>query len=126
MYSCRWQSFPIDKICFNCSRKVPDGWHMEIKLKEVLRREFKSRSLTVNAVSVATKIPSSTLNAWVSAGQLPSAKNLGHLQTLSEYLNIPLSMLLFNKRDKESTESVLFSTTFVDQDKRYRLVIEKI
>jgi len=98
---------------------------MEVKLKEVLKRELKNRNETISFVSESTGIPSSTLHAW-SVGQLPSAKNLKHIKTLCDYLKIPLSELLFNVREKETTGSILFSSTFVDEGKQYKLIIEKL
>lgn len=111
---------------FKDSGNIPDPRDMEIKLKEVLSRELKHRGESVHAVAEATGIPSSTLHSWVAAGQLPSAKNLHHLKKLSEYLNISISVLLFNAKEDNSGATILFQTTFVDQDTKYRLVIEKM
>lgn len=97
---------------------------MEIKLKDVIKRELRARKQSLNSVSIATGIPSSTLHAW-STGQLPSAKNFKHLLALSQHWDLSILQLLLNKNDREGV-SILFSTTFVDQDNRYRLILEKI
>jgi hypothetical protein len=123
--SCRRDVFPTYGISLTKSEYVSDGWDMEIKLKEVINRELKSRNESVHAAAESTGIPSSTLHAW-SVGQLPSAKNLHHIKKLADHLGISLMTLLFNKKDDTTEASILFSSTFVDQDKRYRLVIEKL
>ncbi len=74
---------------------------------------------------VCQRIPSSTLHAW-SLGQLPSAKNLHYVKKLGDYLGVSITNLLFNTKDDFAQSNILFSSTFVDQDKRYRLVIEKL
>jgi len=98
---------------------------MEVKLKQVLERECKASGKSVNAIADATGIPSSTLHAWLQ-GQLPSAKNLHHLHTLSEFFGFSLSMLLFNQREKIYDSTTLFSSEFRDQGVRYRLIVERI
>lgn len=117
--------FPTNGISLSESGNLSDSQDMRVKLKEVLTRELKSRNESVHAVAEATGIPSSTLHAW-STGQLPSAKNLHLLKKLSDYLNIPLSVLLFNAREGEPDSAILFSSEFVDDQRRYRLIIEKL
>ena len=98
---------------------------MEIKLKEVLDRELKRRDESVNSVAKACKIPQSTLHNWMQ-GTLPTAKNLALLKRLSEYMRIPLVTLLFGIKDERFDSEVLFSSTFVDNERRYRLIIERL
>lgn len=98
---------------------------MKIQLDTVLKRELKSRNESINSVSKSCKIPVSVLHGWLQ-GVLPSAKNLHHIQTLSEYFGLPLSVLLFNVRDEKSASSVLFSSEFADGDLKYRLLVEKV
>lgn len=99
---------------------------MEIKLQAVLSREIKKRNESVNSISKTTGIPQSTLHNWVSGGVLPTAKNLHHLKTLSDFLRLPLVTLLFDVKDENFDSNVLFTSTFVDEDRRYRLVIERL
>lgn len=98
---------------------------MEIKLKDVLRRELKARDESMNEVARNCKVPVSTLHGWMH-GTLPTAKNIHFLKSISDYLGISLSVLLFNKNDPSTDSTVLFSSTFVDEEKRYRLIIEKL
>lgn len=98
---------------------------MKIKLKDVLQRELKSRNESIQKLAKKCKIPKTTLTDW-SQGVLPSAKNIHHLKTLSDYFDVSLSTLLFNIKDERSSTDVLFSSTFVDDGKRYRLIIEKL
>ena len=98
---------------------------MDLKLKDVLKRELKTRNESIQTVAKACKIPRATLHGWLQ-GMLPSAKNMHHLKSLADYLGISLTTLLFNLKDDRSEASILFTSTFVDQDKRYRLTIEKL
>lgn len=107
------------------TKQKADEYYMKIFLQDVLKRELKIRGASINSVSRDCKIPLSVLHGWTQ-GTLPSAKNLHHLQTLSEYLNITLSVLLFNKREIKDNASVLFSSEFADGELKYKLLIEKI
>lgn len=97
-----------------------------IKIHEVLQREFKSRNLSVGEVARRCAIPKRTLQDWYSAKTTPSAKTLTYTQALAEFLNISLNHLLFNVIDKESGAEVIMSATFKDGKSHYRLIIEKL
>lgn len=99
---------------------------MEIKLREVLQREFKARGLSINEAARKCKIPISTLHGWTKGNSLPTAKNLHFIKTLSDYLEISITMLLFNVHDKDSSNTVLFSSNFVDEGHRYKITVEKM
>lgn len=101
------------------------GRGMKVQLKEVLKRQLKNRNESLNSLARRCGIPLSVLHGWVN-GVLPSAKNLHHIQTLSNYLEIPISILLFNTREEQSKSDILFSSEFADGERRYRLLIEKI
>ena len=96
-----------------------------VKLKEVLNREFKSRGESINEVARACKIPVATLHGWTQ-GTLPTAKNLHFMKALSQHLGLSLSGLIFNEKEESSAATVLFSSTFLDEGKQYRLIIEKV
>ena len=98
---------------------------MEIHLSSVIQREMKLRGDTLNNISKKTKIPLSTLHGWAN-GTLPNAKNLHLIKRLSDYLGVTIAALLFNVKSENSEAEVLFSSTFVDDQKRYRLTIEKL
>lgn len=98
---------------------------MKIMLETTLKRELKARRLTINAVAKACSIPISVLHAWVN-GVLPSAKNLHHIATLANYLDIPVSILLFGEAESNNSETSLFSSTFKDGKSEYRMTIKKI
>jgi len=98
---------------------------MEIKLREVLKRELKNRNESINSVAKNCSIPSSVLHGWLQ-GVLPSAKNLHLLKNLSDYFQIHISELLFNIRDEKSKNTILFTSEFVDGNRKYKLVIEKL
>lgn len=98
---------------------------MEIKLSKVLKRELKARGLSINSLASSTGIAVSTLHSW-SEGSLPSGKNLHLVNVLADYFQMSLSALLFNKESKGAESTILFTSMFVDEKRRYRLVIEKL
>lgn len=103
----------------------PNRKDMTIQLQTVLARELANRKETIQSVATQCGIPASTLHNWTQ-GTLPTAKNLHFVGALSKYFGLTLSELLFNAKEEQSEASVLFSSTFVDESKRYRLVIEKL
>jgi len=98
---------------------------MELKLKQVIKRELKARGQSINSLAEATNIPVSTLHNW-SQGALPNGKNLHLVNVLADYFKMSLSTLLFNKSDKNVESTILFTSMFVDEKRRYRLIIEKL
>ena len=111
---------------------LPDGIHlpteigvMKVKLGQVIQREMKNRGINITSLARETSIPRTTIFDW-SEGKLPSAKNIHHLGTLSDYFSISLNELLFDLKDRSSNHEVLFSSTFRDENHQYRLVVEKI
>lgn len=117
--------FPTDGISLGTPGNASDGRDMEIKIKDVLNRELKSRNQSIHSLAEATGIPSSTLHSWFN-GQLPSGKNLHYLKVLADHFSIGLIELLYNVKDSDGGTAILFSSTFVDQDRRYRLIIERL
>lgn len=98
---------------------------MDIKLKEVIRREMKSRKVSLNELSRATSISLSTLHGW-KHGVKPSAKNLHLIKYLAKYFELTVNELLFNEKEAKGSNQILFSSTFSDQDRVYKIVVEKI
>lgn len=98
---------------------------MKITLESVLKRELKSRRLTINSVAKSCSIPISVLHSWVN-GVLPSAKNLHHVATLAAYLEIPVAKLLFGQEEVESNQTTLFNSAFKDGKNEYRIVVTKV
>lgn len=70
-------------------------------------------------------MPQSVLHSWLQ-GVLPSARNLHHISTLSKFLEIPVSVLLFNQKENLSETTILFNSEFADGEHKYKLSIEKI
>lgn len=97
-----------------------------IKLAEVLRREFKSRNLSVSDISKRCAIPIRTLRDWYSGSTKPSAKTLHYTHRLAEFLRVSLHYLLFNIVDEDSRAEVIMSATFKDGKSHYKLTIEKL
>ncbi len=96
----------------------------EIKLSTALKSELKVRDLTINKMARDCAIPVSVLHGWIN-GTIPSAKNIHHIKTLSEYLNISVEKLLFNNVAAPS-RLILFSSTFMDGKTQYKVTIEKL
>lgn len=102
-----------------------DVQRMELELHAVLKREMKAKGITLNALSKATGTPVASLHGWL-AKRPPSGKNLVHLHKIATFFGMSLTSLLFNIKEDGSTAKVLFRSEFVDADKRYRLLIEKV
>lgn len=98
---------------------------MKVKLSQVIQREMKNRGISITSLARETTIPRTTIYDW-SEGKLPSAKNIHHLGTLSDYFSLSLNELLFDVKDRKNNHEVLFSSTFRDENHQYRLVVEKI
>ena len=98
---------------------------MKVELQQVLKRELKNRHMTINALAKACGIPISVLHSWVQ-GVLPSAKNLHLVAELAKHLNLPVSVVLFNRDERTTDTTVLFNSEFADGDHKYRLSVEKI
>ena len=98
---------------------------MEIVLSKVLQREFKGQGLKLKDVSNETGIPISSLADW-REGRIPSAKSLPRLQLLADFLRLTLSELIFDRQDRKWEGDILQRTIFSDQDKTYRISIERL
>ena len=98
---------------------------MELQLHAVIKREMKNRDISLNDLSKATGIPTSSLHNWLTE-RPPSGKNLTQIKKLGEYFGLSLSRLLFNMSDRGAEAKILFSSEFVDENRRYRLVIERV
>lgn len=96
---------------------------VEVKLNKILQKELKARKITINGLAKECKIPISVLHGWVN-GTLPSAKNLHHIKSLTEYLGLTTDQLLFGSTS--NSRHTLFSNTFMDGKTQYRLIIEKV
>ncbi len=97
---------------------------MEIKLQQVLTREMKNRSINITSLSRETQIPRTTLHDWL-AGRLPSSKNVGYLYHLSTFFEVPLSVLLFDKKEEKSSSVIVFTSSFIEGESRFKITVEK-
>ncbi|MFV3408906.1 helix-turn-helix domain-containing protein [Bdellovibrio bacteriovorus] len=98
---------------------------MKVQVQTVLKREFKARKLTINGVAKSCGVPVSVLHGWCE-GVLPSAKNLHHLGTLAKFLNLSISVLLFDQEESESPQVTLFNSEFKDAGNLYKVVVTKV
>ena len=56
----------------------------DLKLGNVIKREMKSRSMSIADLSEAVGIPSSSLHNWIQGTRI-SGKNLSSIKTLSDF-----------------------------------------
>lgn len=97
----------------------------KVLIDRILKKELKTRKMSLNHLARECAIPASVLHGWVN-GTLPSARNLHHIQTLSIYLGVSVDELLFGVKDQGLNRDIIFSSTFVDGETRYKFVIERI
>ena len=97
----------------------------EIELKTVLKRELSNRKESMNSIARACGIAPSVLHNWVQ-GVKPSAKNIHHLRSLSDYLGISISTLLFNEDEVGRSSTIIFSSIFKDGPATYKVIVEKM
>jgi len=93
-------------------------------LKEVLQRELHNRNIDIKTLAAECGIPIQTLQDWFN-GRLPSGKNIHRLKTLSAYLGISLSELMFSTKEERPGSKILVSTIFRDENRQYKLTIER-
>lgn len=72
---------------------------MKIELQYILKRELKTRNLTINGLAKDCGIPTSVLHGWLQ-GVLPSAKNLHHIGALAKKFDLPVSVLLLILKER--------------------------
>ena len=102
-----------------------ESYSMKIKLDKVISREMKAQDLSVTTLSKKTNIPRTTIHDWVN-GRLPSSKNIHHLYGLADFFKISLNELLFDSKDRNARYETMFSSEFIDNKTKYRIIIEKI
>lgn len=120
-----WNSYSANGKCFQSRHFVTELYMMKVEIQNVLKRELKSRHLTINALAKECGMPVSVLHSWIN-GVLPSAKNLHHVAGLAKCLNLPVSILLFDKDELKPHTTILFNSEFADGQDNYRLSVEKI
>ena len=101
----------------------PSDMKYKLKLDKTLRRLMDSRNLSANYVCKELDIPHSSLSDWL-ANRYPSARSMPNLMKLAEYFHVPLHELLFNIKDPQSDEKVIFTSEFRDRGKIYKISVE--
>lgn len=92
-----------------------------MKFSDILKNRLKDKNLS--QVSRELEIPKTLLHEWVHAKRSPSFKNIKHIKRLAEYLSLSLSQLLLGEDDRFQ---VLNSFQFTDNDRKYRVWVERI
>jgi transcriptional regulator with XRE-family HTH domain len=77
----------------------------------------------ISAVAKEVGMPISLLHDWVKGRRIPSLRNLRHLISISNYLNMTLDELLGGRR--QSGVAHLRSFDFQDGDRKFVVRIEK-
>lgn len=86
-----------------------------------LNKRLSGKNLS--KIATELQIPKSLLHDWVKGKRLPAFKNLSHLQSLSQFLGCTLEELLTGKT---SDNSLLSSVLFKDENRSYRIKIERL
>jgi len=94
---------------------------MKAKISEILHERLKDKNLS--QISRDLGISKSLLSDWVSSRRLPSLKNIDALAKLAAYLGITLEQLLLGK---QSENKVISAVTFDDEQRRYKINIERV
>ena len=72
-------------------------------------------------------IPKSLLSDWVSSRRSPNLKNIEAVSKLSNYMGLTLEeLLLGNGTNKASSDKIIASLLFQDQDRNYSINIKRI
>jgi len=91
------------------------------KISEILRKRLAGENLSKVARELG--ISKSLLADWVASRRLPSLKNIDAVAKLADYLGISLEQLLLGKN---SDRKIISAVTFDDDERRYRINIERL
>ena len=92
-----------------------------IKLSEILKQRLEGENLSKIARELG--ISKSLLADWVASRRLPSLKNIDAVAKLANYLGLTLEQLLLGKDDGRK---VISAVTFEDDQRCYRINIERL
>jgi transcriptional regulator with XRE-family HTH domain len=94
---------------------------MQSTVSKVLHEKLKGKNLSEIARQLG--IAPSVLADWVHARRTPSFKNVNSIVKLADYLGISLEALLLGK---ESERKLISAVTFSEDDREYKISIERI
>ena len=97
---------------------------MVVKVQQVLKRELKSKRMSASSLAKNCGIPASVLHGWLQ-GTLPSAKNLHLIAKLSQFLGLPVSVLLFDLEEKGPKVSTIFKSHFSEGESEFQILVTK-
>lgn len=87
---------------------------------KILKKHLQGKNLSQIARELG--IPKTLLHEWVQTSRTPSFKNIQHVKKLADYLSLSLNELLIG----EQNENLIKTITFSDENKRYRIRIDKL
>lgn len=99
---------------------LTENYYMLKNFHKVLKKSLKDKNLSI--VSRELGIPRSVLQDWLHGNRSPSMKNIEAVKRLADYLSMSLDELLLG----ENEPSTLSSTTFQDDDRKYKIQISRI
>ena len=87
---------------------------------KILKEKLEDENLS--KLSRDLKVPSTLLFEWRDAKRQPSFKNLKHVRKLADHFGLSLEELLFG----DESPSLISSVMFEDNDRKYRINIERL
>lgn len=94
---------------------------MEANVSKILRDRLSGENLSKVARELG--ISKSLLADWVASRRLPSLKNIDAVAKVANYLGLSLEQLLLGT---EEDRKIISSVTFEDNNRAYRVNIERI
>ena len=98
---------------------------VKFKLREVISREIESRNMSLSRLADKCDINKGTLHNWCN-GSAPDARTIHHLASLSNFFQISLMELLFDKQEDGKSFKPVVETTVVGEDGYYRISVKKL
>lgn len=93
----------------------------DAKISIILRKRLAGKNLSQVARELG--ISKSLLSDWVASRRLPSLKNIESVARVANYLGLSLEQLLLGK---ESDRKIISAITFDDENRSYRINIERL
>lgn len=94
---------------------------VETRINKILRTRLKGKNLSALARQLGVR--KTLLADWVSARRVPSLRNIEAIAKIAAYLNLSLEELLLKDDDQRK---VISSATFEEEDREYRIHIERL
>jgi transcriptional regulator with XRE-family HTH domain len=98
---------------------------IKFRLKKVISRELESRGMSLSKLAERCEINKGTLHNWCN-GSAPDSRTIHHLASLSQFFQMSLMELLFDKEEDGKSFKPIVETTVVGEDGYYRISVKKL